>query len=246
MLVLALVLVSLAARATIVTTNLDEDNGSLGGGSGISLREAVRYSPSSSTITFSSALSGKIIRLTLGQIIIGKSLTINASALAARLTLSGDKTGNGRTNGDTGVIYISSGTIVLDSLAISGGFASNGGGIYIGSGTTVTVRNSAISGNYGTDGGGIYSYGSLLIENSTLVGNSSDYHGGCIFNRGSLTLRNSKLEGSSLTSPTGVGGGIYNDGSTSIYDSTFSGNTAQSSGGCIYNVGRLWRRLLQL
>ena len=33
------------ATATVVTTAIDEDDGELGGGSGVSLREAVAYSP---------------------------------------------------------------------------------------------------------------------------------------------------------------------------------------------------------
>ena len=101
--VLFLFLSPSVTQGTIVTTTSDEDDGSLGGGSGISLREAVRYSSAGSTIAFTPALSGGIIRLTLGQITIAHSLTINGSALPAKITLSGDKTGDGRTADDTRV-----------------------------------------------------------------------------------------------------------------------------------------------
>ena len=40
--------------ATLVTTVTDKDNGSLGGGTGISLREAVKYSPAAEFIPFCS------------------------------------------------------------------------------------------------------------------------------------------------------------------------------------------------
>ena len=40
--ILATALFSQTALATVVTNSTDEDNGSLGGGAGISLREAVK------------------------------------------------------------------------------------------------------------------------------------------------------------------------------------------------------------
>jgi hypothetical protein len=45
LLLLALLIFPLAARGTVVTTVIDEDNGSLGGGHGVSLREAVNLFP---------------------------------------------------------------------------------------------------------------------------------------------------------------------------------------------------------
>ena len=47
------------------------------------------------------ALSGQMIRFTLGELVIAKSLTIDGSALPTRVTLSGDKTGDGKRPDDT-------------------------------------------------------------------------------------------------------------------------------------------------
>ena len=129
-LILAFAFVPLTAHGTTVTTTSDEDDGSLGGGSGISLREAVKYSTAGDTITFAPALSGGTIRFTGGPITIAKSLAIDASALPARITLSGDKTGDGRTADDTRVLQIGlpSSTVILDSLVVSGAYVTAGAG----------------------------------------------------------------------------------------------------------------------
>lgn len=65
---------------TVVTTLNDEDDGSLGGGAGVSLREAVKYSPVE-LITFDPSFSGKMIRLTLGEMEITRQVNIDASNL---------------------------------------------------------------------------------------------------------------------------------------------------------------------
>ena len=118
----ALLLFPFVAQGTVVTTLADEDNGLLGGASGISLREAVKYSPVGDTVTFAPALSGLTIRLLLGEILIADSLTIDGSSLTIRITFSGDKSGNGKTSDDITVFPISLGTVVLDSLIVSGGY----------------------------------------------------------------------------------------------------------------------------
>ena len=56
-----LLFLPLTAHSTTVTTTTDEDNGTLGGGTGVSLREAVKYSPAGDIITFAPPLSGQII-----------------------------------------------------------------------------------------------------------------------------------------------------------------------------------------
>jgi CSLREA domain-containing protein len=239
---LALLIFPLAAQATVVTTTTDEDDGNLGGGTGVSLREAVKYSPAGDTVTFAPALSGQTIRLTLGEILMGQSLTIDGSALPVKITLSGDKTGDGRTPDDTRVINISTGVVVLDSLVITGGycptgtFTTQGGGIYVNSSTTrLTIRNSAITGNYALRGGGIYNvYGPLIIETSTLSGNSCAIYGGGIYASGTaVTVRNSTITGNSAGDD---GGGIYLTSSQLVLiHATITRNSALSSRGGIYS-----------
>jgi predicted outer membrane repeat protein len=242
----SLVLWPLAAHGTIVTTITDENDGLLGGGTGISLREAVKYSPAGDTITFDAALSGQTIRLTLGELLIAQSLTIDGSALAARIALSGDKTGDGRTADDTRVINITTGTVVLDSLVITGGncpagsAAIVGGGIRTSGGTTqVTIRNSSFTGNAATAGAGIYlAAGSITLADTVFSSNAASNQGGAIYAGGALAMQNCAVTGNTA----GVGAGIQivrGSGAliATLENSTVSENIAQGSGGGISNSG---------
>jgi len=49
-------------------------------GNGVSLREAVRDTPAGGTIEFDARLSGQVITLTSGEIVLGKSLAIDAGS----------------------------------------------------------------------------------------------------------------------------------------------------------------------
>jgi predicted outer membrane repeat protein len=239
-LLLALLLFPFVAQGTVVTTVTDEDNGSLGGGTGVSLREAVKYSPAGDTVTFTKALSGQTIRLTAGQITIANRLTIDSSSLAVPITVSGDKTGNGRTADDTRVFIINAGPTVLESLVISGASGADGGGGINCNPSTVdlAIRNCTFSGNYASSlGGGIYSVGILTIRNSTFTGNSCPDQGGALRVSGSATIENCTFSGNSSAN----GGAIYiSGGAVSIQSVTVSGNSARTSGGGILkNSGSL-------
>jgi hypothetical protein len=278
---LALLSFPLAAQGTIVTTKVDEDNGTLGGGTGISLREAVTYSTAGDTITFDAALSGQTIRLARGGITIADSLTIDGSALAIRVTLSGDKSGNGRTSDDTNILTISAGTVRLNSLIISGGYKSQGGAITAstlaanitvdtchftgnfadvvggaiyfarssGSGSpTLTLRDSTFTGNSAaSEGGAIYALWPVQIQRSNFTGNTAKV-GGAIFMQASSgptsVFQDSVLDGNSATGPsdhlssTSNGGAIYlSSGSMLLERSTVAGNTARIHGGGIFHKG---------
>ncbi|MGL4398392.1 MAG: choice-of-anchor Q domain-containing protein [Luteolibacter sp.] len=262
----ALLLLPLAAHGTIVTTATDEDNGSLNGGAGISLREAVKYSPVGTTITFASALSGRAIRLTLGEILVSKSLTIDGSTLAARITVSGDRTGNGKTPDDYRVLRADADPIVLDSLIISGGCGTQGGGLISNRGTAnltvkrchflgnsasvaggaiyalhpVQIQTSTFTGNSSQQGGAIFieSFGGMpVFEDTTFTGNSASMDGGAIcLSGGSLHLKRSTIAGNSAQN----GGGIFSTGYFFYLEtSTVSGNSALLDGGgiCAENGG---------
>lgn len=271
--ILAILLLPISVHGTIVNTIADEDDGSLGGGAGISLREAVSYSAAGVTITFDPTLSGQTIRLSGGQIVISKTLTIDGSALPVKITLSGDKTGDGKTADDSRVFRINSGTVAIDSLIITGGYISGtatglqGGGIYISSGNCNFTR-SIISGNCSQyEGGGIYNQGTLTIQQCEISGNSA-IRAGAIFNSGfttSILIENSTISGNTAAGDAGgiwnmsgnvnlrtsslinnsadfAGGAIDNDGIFFIDRSTFQGNSAKFSGGGINNNGNLTLR----
>ncbi len=103
-----------------------------------------------------------------------------------------------------------------------------------------TIRNgNSPSGS----GGGINNSGNLIVNRSTLSGNSAQW-GGAISNSGTLTISNSTLTSNAAKgrgfSPA-KGGGIYNVGKVTINESTLNGNVANSgvggAGGGIFNGG---------
>lgn len=93
----------------------------------------------------------------------------------------------------------------------------------------ITIRNGEADGH----GGGIQALGDLVIENSAITGNSTNFNGGGIALSASVTviLRNSLV--SSNDSLGGGGGlGVFGTGGTMILEnSTISGNRADGPGG---------------
>ncbi len=140
-------------------------------------------------------------------------------------------------NNAVGVLQVTNGSVVTVSrLTISGGSASDGGGILNLDWGTLTVSGSTLSGNSASnDGGGIASGGFLTVSGSTLSGNSASVNGGGIYNVETLAVTGSSLSGASA----GVnGGGIFNAATMTVTTSTLSGNSAAGGGG-ICNVGSL-------
>ncbi|MBR0226392.1 MAG: fibronectin type III domain-containing protein, partial [Thermoguttaceae bacterium] len=187
----------------------------------VTLREAITvYANNWDTITFAPSLKGGTITLNGSEITINKSLTIDASALwniandAPGLTIDA--------NSLSQIFHITGDNYVwLDSLAFTGGNATEGGAISTDDGT-LTVSNSTFFNNHSHwDGGAIYSWG------STLSIYDSDFH-----------------NNTSSSDYSGRGGAISAYSSTlSIYYSSFQNNTAYSGyngeGGAIraYNSG---------
>ncbi|RYD24461.1 MAG: hypothetical protein EOP88_00195 [Verrucomicrobiaceae bacterium] len=228
-----LVLSALPAKAVVVTTATDEDNGTLDAatGTGLSLREAVKYAPASPTITFDPSLSGGIIRLQ-DKLLILRPLTIDASDLAQRITLSGDRDAPFQ---DVEVMsVIGSNTVTLDSVVITGA----SGAAVRSSGGLVTLRNCLLTGNNACpiEISGSTS-GMLTLENSTISGNSGGT-AGAIYGLGPFTIRNSVITGNgSPSKPTPAI--IVNRGTANnflIENTLISGNTGGGSGGGIHRL----------
>ncbi|MES2659952.1 MAG: right-handed parallel beta-helix repeat-containing protein [Verrucomicrobiota bacterium] len=220
-----------AGPAVKVTTVIDEDNGSLGGGKGVSLREAVRYAANGSVIRFATKLSGTTITLGGKAIPISKNLFIDASSLVTPVTVSGNKASRILSVGGNS-------TLAIQRVRFTGGRGAKGK-----------------SNMPGQDGGGIRNSGSLALIDSTLTGNksgeggpyrgplrSSGGNGGAIANFGTLQLILSRISNNStgqgglhikknLRGDTGDGGAIYNSGKLELRDSTLSGNSGNQSGG---------------
>ncbi len=150
-----------------------------------------------------------------------------------------------------------------------GGITISGGGgsrvFKIDGGVTATLSGLTITGGTvaylegGDQGGGLANYGTAILVDCTITGNStmagsedSDTvgyaNGGGVFNQGNATLidclvsDNSTYAGGWSTRYNfgyggGDGGGLYNIGSATLTDCTITGNSAGSGGGLYNGVG---------
>lgn len=141
--------------------------------------------------------------------------------------------------------------LTLQDLSVVGGLAeeqsdfSGGGGIHATGVFQIYLGGVEVSDNLAldtSDAAGISVDGAdgslLLIENSAIVGNTSETgYGGGIRVEGDvdLAMRNSTIAGNSTDPGFGTGGGMYIDvgvnGSASIINSTISGNSAHYAAG---------------
>ncbi len=201
----------------------------------LSLRDAIAEANANSgtdTITFASTLNGGTIKLSLGELAITDSVTIEGPG-AANLTINGSQ--------QSRIFNISDGnsatniSVEIDGLMLTGGSADNGGAIY--SEEDLTLKSATVTGNTATNyGGGIfaYGYGTTTIQNTTISGNSSAVDGGGIlaYGVGAMTIQDSTIAGNSANE---TGGGIVASsyGATTIQDSTICGNSAKVNAGGI-------------
>ncbi|MFZ5923061.1 MAG: choice-of-anchor Q domain-containing protein [Chloroflexota bacterium] len=215
------------AAASLVVTNTNDS------GAG-SLRTALATAAGSDTITFDASLSGATIRLA-SSLTVDRNLTLDGSALASSIVLSGDTDNNGTGNVRVLAVLDSNVSLVLDTLTITKGLSPNHGGAIYNFGN-LTVMNSTFSGNsVSLSGGAIYNgpSGILTIANSTLHGNTAGFGGGGIFNGGMVNIMNSTLSNNSAPN----GGGIYNSGGDLSYSNTIIANS--TSGGDCAGIGTI-------
>ena len=221
---------------TVVTT--DDDSLDVTDGH-VSLREALTFAASGSTITFSgitTAATDHILPL------IGRTLTINGGDT---VTISGDDTdSDSDPDTVTGLLNVTStGNLTIRNITITKGKAYYGGGIY--NTGTLAVASSTISDNTVTaSGGGIYNNDTATINSSTVSENdttSSLGAGGGIYNSAGSNMT---ITSSTISNNTSLydGGGISNNGTMTITSSTISGNTSlNNAGGCgVLNDGTLY------
>jgi len=252
-------------HSVVVTTLLDEDNGSPDPalGSGTSLREALDFANFNSgltTITFSPSLTlPGTIRLVLGELPVLTGDVAIVGPGARQLTIDAHK--HSRVLESAG-----SATVALSGLTLANGYLPDKFGIE-GAGIlnkgTLTVTDSTLSGNTAKSGGGIANYGTLTVTNSTLYVNEAFSYGAGLFNQVTLTVTDSTfssntagLYGGGLVNYLGTviltnstlssnntfyeGGGIFNSlGTVILTNSTLSRNGADYEGGGIYNIGTL-------
>lgn len=209
-----------------------------------SLRQLMADVAPGSIITFSNTLSGSTIRLTSGQLLLSKNLSIDASALSGGLTIDGNHSNrlfnvpgdislslysltltNGAAVGDFGGAIVSSGNLTLNNCTLVGNTSGQGGAIQIFAGECSMV-NCTVTANSSTGNGGAidnsFGVGTLALTHCTFFGNSAVGSGAGIANYlRTLTLRNTIVAGN-----TGGGGDIVN----------FADSTIIRSGGNIVPV----------
>ena len=239
-------------NSTFVTSDadvVDPDDGV------VTLREALADAKPGSTITFANSLQGGTISLdpSLGQLMIRKSLTIDASNLldpttsAPGLTISGQGASrilyanyginvgivgitfaNGHASGPGGAILNNGATLYLDSCAICDGEATNGGGIYSSGGRT-TLVNCSITNNAAADGGGAYfNNGAATLGNCSITNNTASGSGGALYVGGANLAANQCLVAGNYAQ-YGTGLELYG-GSASLRSCAITGNTAVDDG----------------
>jgi formylglycine-generating enzyme required for sulfatase activity len=220
--------VRLTVQPIVVTTLVDENDGTLGLGAGDSLREAIAVAginPGADVIHFAAALDGGTITLGGTQLTVDTDVTIDASNLTAGITVSGNDVSRvfeitaGRTVSMAGLSVVGGGGWMLDGAGIS-----NSGTLAL---SHVTVSdNTAFGAMGGPWGGGIYNVGILQVDSSTVSRNSAYSGGGGIYNSGTATLVNSTISGNQVVAPTG--GGVESSGDLTLRHSTVSNNQISS------------------
>ncbi|MBD2109849.1 DUF4347 domain-containing protein [Nodosilinea sp. FACHB-13] len=209
-----------------------------------SLRAAIAAAPAGSVIKFATTLANQTIKLTSGEIFVGRNITIDGSGVS-NLTLSGNSSsrifqvGTSQTavqatfkgltlvngNGQGAQVPGMGGAInganfvritLVDSL-LKNNKAGRGGALQVGSGAQVTILNSVFDSNDGT-----------LTNNGKSGGAISTNSAGGPGGPGFMVIENSRF-----TNNRGFNGGaVYNISSpVTVKNSTFLNNTAIGEGG---------------
>ncbi|MEM6382687.1 MAG: choice-of-anchor Q domain-containing protein, partial [Pseudomonadota bacterium] len=244
--------VSVAPPSNLIVTTLDDELDSsgpdtnlelMGGAGDLSLREAIFLANSSqpSTITFSSALAGQTLTLTLGQIFVTGTMTITGDVDGddkADITISGNDASR------IFNVFGSGANLTLNSLDLTNGFTNvSGGAINVSAVAAVTINNSIIRDSQALgDGGAIASVDTPLTINSSLILNNvaADDAGGISVSSGNgalSTITNTTVTGNMAgDGASNIGGGVFNiSGDLLIQNSTISGNSSGISGGVASN-----------
>jgi hypothetical protein len=166
-------------------------------------------------------------------IVVNKRLTVQGEDAATTIVQAAEA----RNQAPARVFTIAHGvSVTLQGLTIRYGRGRSyeyGGGIR--NEGTLLLTNSTVLGNFAGSGGGLFNWGfaTLTLINSTVRGNAA-YSGGGLYNHGQLTLINSTVSGNATT---GHGGGLTNGGTLLLINSTVHGNTTAVLGGGLWNDG---------
>ena len=222
--------------ALVVSTTTDSD--SVFG----SLRYALAVARDGETITFDDSLKGQTITLSGEELVVDKSITIDATNLwdaennSPGVTISG--------NDASRIFNVASGAETeFKGLNMIDGSADYGGAI-IANGAKASVFNSSFKGNVATrDGGAVWTSGvAASYENVIFVNNSAGYNGGAASSGGPYSnYSNCVFYGNSATYR---GGGV--DGGATFVNCTIAGNHAYYGGGVRAPQALLYNTIISL
>ncbi|MCB9098783.1 MAG: right-handed parallel beta-helix repeat-containing protein [Anaerolineales bacterium] len=140
-----------------------------------------------------------------------------------------DAQGLGRT-----LVVTDAATVSLSRLTLTGGQATDGGGLYNGNSQLHTV-DLTITGNQAVNGAGFYNLnGTTTLSRTTLISNTAGSGGAAYNAAGSLTTE-AVIAANNLAIIDGAG--FYNAGSATLtlVNTILTGNTASGNGGGLYN-----------
>lgn len=220
-----------------VTNSLIQSNFNFGGGGGIE---------AGSTLYVENSIVSNNVAYISGGGIAAYSIRLINSVIDSN-KLEGDE-GSG---GGLSISYPSTieGSTISNNSIIQG----KGGGVFIGANASITITHATIIsnsvytpiGNTAPRGGGIYSESNqqVVIMDTSVTGNTSDYDGGGIYNNpflgGGEMLLNRVTINQNRTKMSGAG--IYNSGTLSLSNVTvaenLTGETLNGRGGGIYQTG---------
>jgi hypothetical protein len=165
-----------------------------------------------------------------GKAITLRSLDPNDPNVIAATIINGNNSGTVVTfnSGETG-------NAVLSGFTITGGYATNSGGIYCYNHSSPTIRNCVITNNQATNvGGGIYAnfYSVPNISNCVITNNTAVYGGGiyCGGTYGTITINNNIIS-NNHASNDGGGVGVGSYGNFVLRNCLITGNSAANGGG---------------
>ncbi len=161
------------------------------------------------------------------NVMVDKSLTVNGAGAGSSI-VDGNKAGSVFILGknDTNV------DVSLSGMTLTGGTGSQDTGGTFGGGIinygSLLVTDCAISGNTAGWGGGIQNSGIATISDTTISGNMANIEGGGISSSGTLTVNNDSISGNTANDG---GGGIGNSGTLTMNSGSITENTATDGGG---------------
>lgn len=226
-----------AGNITVTNTN-DSGPGSL--------RQAIADANNCDTISFTVAGT---IGLTSGELLVNKDLAISGPG-ADILAVDGNAISRVFHIGTAATVTIS-GLAIKNGIASSENYPDNSGGGIYNDHATLTVSDCAITGNFASVGGGINNdafnpnhegvKATLTINRSSFTRNCADGKGAAVYNLayfslGQVTINNSVFSGNVAVDNGGAIGNVALDvptqALTSLHNSTLSRNRAGGGGAC--------------